>query len=192
MMTYFELKGRLENLREFRDRYAEYLNFTNRPENPAAQILLKRMQASAAMTVDSLKRIDLGAMLTKDAPARGSKTIRINLIKAVFRDEVIERFNLEEEAPLKILDRGIVRYQARLWRQKVQLFNPVFWLYHIVGLAARLPFLFLNRAGYGSPRVEKLTLVKIYVVLFQFGCYWALARYTGVIAWAKINLQTLF
>jgi hypothetical protein len=82
-MTYFEVKERLNSLIRFRKLYVEYVKFTNRESNPAAQMVRARMEPLTTLTVDSLKRVGLGSMLTRAAPARGGKTMKINLIRCL-------------------------------------------------------------------------------------------------------------
>lgn len=91
-MNYFEVKDRLESLLRFRTLYVEYIGFTNREENPAARIIRQKMEPLAPITVESLRQVGLGGMVTRDAPAHGGRKIRINLIKAIFRDLIIRRF----------------------------------------------------------------------------------------------------
>ena len=118
-MTYFEVKERLNGLLEFRQLYSEYINFTNRFANPAAKIVRDKMEPLTALTVDSLKRMRLGSIVTKTAPSAGGKNIKINLIMAIFRDKVIRDYNLSDDEPMKILNTGILKYRTRLWQQKI-------------------------------------------------------------------------
>ena len=96
MMDYFEVRQRLTNLTEFRRLYIEYLDFTNRFENPAAEIVLKKKERLLPMTVQSLRKTGLGGMITRDAPVHGGRRVRINVIKAIFRPHLIKRFNLDD------------------------------------------------------------------------------------------------
>ncbi|MDH3890148.1 MAG: hypothetical protein OEV49_03615 [candidate division Zixibacteria bacterium] len=182
-MTYFEIKERLAVLLEFRRLYSEYLDFTNRFSNPAAEIVRGKMEPLAAMTVDSLKRVKLGSMLTRNAPAEGGKKIRINLIRAIFRDKVIRDYNLDDGAPMKVLDTGIVKYRTRLWQQKIQLFNPVFWLLQVSAYLPLLPLNMLRKAGYDVLANEEAPLVRVLVLLFQVLCFYVLFKSTGLIDW---------
>ncbi|MCK4606309.1 MAG: hypothetical protein KAU35_03320 [candidate division Zixibacteria bacterium] len=188
MMTYFEVKQRLGILGKFRRLYAEYLTFVNREGNVAAQIVREKMEPLTSIAVDSLRRVDLGEMLTKDAPARGGRKIRINLIRAIFRDHIIRHYVLDEQAPLKVLDQGIVRYRSLLWKQTVHLFNPFFWLYHYTGFVARLPLLLFRHAGYDVDAAERLYSMRVFIVLFQVVFYYVLLRSLGVFDWFWRNL----
>ena len=181
-MTYFEVKERLENLLEFREMYRQYIQFTNRENNPAALMHREQIRPLAAMTVDSLRRVKLGAIITKDAPSRGGRSIRVNLIKAIFRDKVIRRFSLDERAPLDILDKGIVKYRSMLWRQKLMLFNPLFWLYEGIGFVARLPLLIFRKAGYDTLHAETLTSVRLYIIIVQLAIWYLLVKWSTVTA----------
>jgi hypothetical protein len=187
-MIYFEVKERLTCLLEFRRLYTEYLRFTNRYSNQAAQLVRAKMEPLAAMTVDSLRCVKLGSMLTKAAPARGGRTMKINLIRAIFRDNVIREYNLDERAPLRILDTGIVKYRTRLWRQKIQLFNPFFWLFQMTAFLAALPLHILRRAGYDTGRAEKTSVIRVYVASFQFVCLYVVFNWLGLIDWFQFYL----
>ena len=78
-------------------------------------MLLQKLEPMAALTVDSLRRVGLGSMITHDAPAKGGKKVRINIIKAIFRPHLVRHFSLEDSDVLKLLDRGIVKYRIRVW-----------------------------------------------------------------------------
>lgn len=189
-MTYFEVKERLDVLVEFRRLYTEYIEFTNRFANPAAAIVREKMEPLAAMTVDSLKRVRLGTMLTRNAPARGGRKVRINLIRAIFRHRVIEDFNLDDRAPMRVLDTGIVKYRSRLWRQKIQLFNPLFWLLHVTAYIAMLPVNMLHKAGYDVTVDEDTPLVRVFVLFFQIICFYVVFKSTGLVEWFLRQLLT--
>lgn len=191
MMDYFETKERLDNLAEFRRLYIEYISFTNRPHNPAGEMVRSKMQPLLSLTVESLRRVGLGGMITHDAPVHGGKKVRINLIKAIFRDHVIKRFNLDDTAPLEVLDRGIVKYRKLLWQQKVQLYNPIFWFYQFGVFLAKLPFHIFRAAGYDTDPAEKLAAVKVYLVVFQLAYFYALLKTVGFFDWLRIDILAL-
>lgn len=180
-MEYFEVRDRLRHLKRFRAIYKEYLAFTNRDRNPAAQLVLDKLEPMGRMVVDSLRRVNLGSVITRDAPSRGGRRIKINIVKAIFRENVKSYYSLNEKAPLDALDRGILIYQKRLWRQAIQLFNPVFWLYHFSGFLARLPILFLRRAGYDTDQAESRLSFKIWVLVVQVACFYAVFQGTGLL-----------
>jgi hypothetical protein len=181
----------LADLTEFRDLYRDYYAFTNREKNVPAQMVREKMRPLAAIVVDSLKRVDIGGMITRDAPVRGGRTVRVNLIRAIFRDNVTRQFSLDDHAPLEILEAGIVRYRRLLWQQRVQLFNPLFWLYHFVGYLAMLPFLIFRKAGYDTEKAEQLTSVRLYVILFQCAFFYFLARWSGILDWIWFDIIAL-
>ena len=103
MMDYFEVRERLDCLQQFRNQYAEFIEFTNRPNNVPAQMVRRKMEPLEPMVVESLKKVGLGRLITREAPASGGRKIRVNLIKAIFRDTVIKRFSVKDEEPLEIL-----------------------------------------------------------------------------------------
>jgi len=191
MMTYFEVKDRLDNLVGFRDLYREYIDFTNRENNIPALMVRKKMEPLADLAVDSLKRVKLGGLVTRDAPVRGGRKIRINLIKAIFRDHIIRRFSLDEKTPIEIIDRGIIEYRKLLWFQRIQLFNPVFWLYHVSGFMAELPILICRRAGYDTRKAEELTSVRFYMILFQIAFFYVVIKWSGLIDWIRFDILAL-
>lgn len=188
MMTYFEVKERLEALVLFRNQYAEYIEFTNRPTNVPAQMVLRKMEPLLTMTVESLKKVGLGRLITRDAPVRGGKKVRINLIKAIFRDEIIQRFSLKDREPLEILDEGILAYRNRLWPQKLQLANPLFWLFQFGVFLSRLPILVFQKAGFDTTQAEKAGSVKFYLATFQILYFYLIADAIGLIAWLRFDI----
>ena len=102
MMTYFEVRDRLKCLQRFRNLYAEYIDFTNRPNNVPAQMVLQKMEPMETMVVESVKKVGLGHLITREAPVHGGKRVRVNLIKAIFRDTVIRRFSVKDKEPLEM------------------------------------------------------------------------------------------
>jgi hypothetical protein len=190
-MNYFEVKDRLENLVRFRSLYVEYIGFTNREENPAAQILREKMQPLVPITVDSIRQVGLGGLVTRDAPVRGGRKVRVNLIKAIFRDAVIRRFSLTDREPLELLDKGILAYQKQLWVQKLQLFNPLFWVYQIVLWLARLPLTICRASGFDTSKAEQAAFVKLYLFLFQVGFYVWVAKAVGLFSWLRADIIAL-
>ena len=191
-MEYFELKDRLDNLEAFRDLYREYIDFTNRENNLPAQLIKKKMEPLASMAVDSLQEIGLGRIVTREASSDGGKKVQINIIKAIFRDKVIQRYLLDEMAPLDVLGEGIAKYRAMLARNKVQLANPLFWLYHFIGWVAKLPLMVFQKAGYDTRYAEKLTSVRVFVIVMQLAIWYILLDSTGVINSARLALIPLF
>jgi hypothetical protein len=95
-MSYFEVKERLENLTEFRNLYADYASFTNKPNNVPAQMVRQKMEPLVPMTVDSLRRVGLGHMVTHDAPVRGGRKVRINR----FRHSEVQAAPLDSETSI--------------------------------------------------------------------------------------------
>lgn len=181
-MEYFEIRDRLRNLKRFRAMYKEYLAFTNRDRNPAAQLVLEKMEPLVRLTVDSLRRVELGSMITRDAPARGGRRVKINIVKAIFRDKVKSYYSLDDQAPLRALDKGILLYQRRLWSQTIQLFNPLFWLYHFFGFLARLPILIARKSGFKTDRAESRPAVRVCMIAFQVLCFYALFHWLGLVS----------
>ncbi|MDD5425507.1 MAG: hypothetical protein PHN52_03350 [candidate division Zixibacteria bacterium] len=190
-MNYFEVKERLSNLKEFRQLYDEYMQFTNREKNVVALLTRRKMEPLVALAVDSLKQVGLGSMITRDAPVRGGRKVRINLIKAIFRDNLIRQFSLDDKTPMELLDKGIIKYKCLLWRQKVQLFNPLFWLFHFTGFLAISPLYILKRAGYDTGNAEKMSLVKFYILIFQLAAFYFLLQWSGTIAFIKFDILGL-
>ncbi|MBU8934704.1 MAG: hypothetical protein KOO62_11965 [candidate division Zixibacteria bacterium] len=191
MMIYFEVRERMAGLKEFRDLYREYLDFTNRENNIPAQIVRQKMEPMTIQVCDSLRRVKLGRLITRNAPAKGGKRVRINLIKAIFRDQLRRDYSLGDQAALDILDRGIIRYKTLLWRQTLVLYNPLFWLYHGAGFIAELPLLIFRRAGYSVEHAEKLTSVRLLKILIQVLVLVLVAKWVGVVDWIRIDILAL-
>ena len=190
-MNYFEIKERLDNLTEFRALYTEYIEFTNRATNVPAQMVRRRMEPLAPLAVDSLKKVGLGYLVTRDAPSRGGVKVQVNLIKAIFRDHVIQRFSLDEKEPLAILERGLQEYRQRLWAQKIQLFNPLFWLFQIGLFLARLPLYICQSAGFDTSRAERAPITKVYLVVVQILFFFLLAHAVGLTNWFRFDIIAL-
>ncbi|UCC43655.1 MAG: hypothetical protein JSU65_11040 [Candidatus Zixiibacteriota bacterium] len=190
-MLYFEVKDRLARLLEFRNLYSQYLGFTNRDNNVPAQLVREKMQPMTAEIVDSLRRVGMGGLVTRDAPVKGNRRVRINVIRAIFRDHVTRHYNLDDKEPLKVLDKGIIAYRRLKWRQAIQLVNPLFWVFNFIAFAARLPIHICRKAGYDTSHAESLTSVRLYIILFQFGAFYVLAKWTGLIDWLWIDIIAL-
>lgn len=191
MMTYFEVRNRLSNLEQFRELYREYSGFTNRESNLPAQSVRTRMEPLAALATDSLKRVGLGSMVTRDAETRGGRKIRVNLVKAIFRDHVVRTFDVRDAEVLGLLDRGIAAYKSRLWKQQINLFNPLFWIYQIGVFLADLPFLVFRAAGYDTDHAEHLTSARIYRLLVQVLFFGALIKWSGLLDWIRFDILAL-
>jgi hypothetical protein len=190
-MNYFEVKQRLDNLVEFRALYAEYVEFTNRATNVPAQMVRRRLEPLAPLAVDSLKKVGLGYLVTRDAPSRGGGRVQVNIIKAIFRDNVIQHFSLDEKEPLVILERGLQEYRRRLWVQKIQLFNPLFWLFQVGLFVARLPFHICQAAGYDTSRAESAPVTRVYLVAVQILFFFLLAHAVGLTNWFRFDIIAL-
>lgn len=191
MMTYFEARGRRDHLLDFRRLYHDYSEFTNKENNAAAQMLLQKLEPMAPLTVDSLRRVGLGSMITHDAPARGGKKVRINIIKAIFRPHLVRHYSLEDADVLKLLDRGIVKYRIRVWQQAINLFNPLFWLLQLIGFIADLPLHIFNRAGFDTEKAERQVSVRACRVIVQLLLVALLLKLTGVLDWIRFDILAL-
>lgn len=191
MMTYFEVRGRLEHLTEFRRLYHEYAEFLNKENNLPAQLLLARLEPMVALTVSSLRQVGLGTVVTRDAPSKGARKVRVNIIKAIFRPHIVRHFSIEDSEILGLLDRGIVKYRVRLWQQRLQLLNPLFWLYQMLAFAADLPLWIIRRAGYATENLERASVTKFYRVSVQFLLLAALLHWVGVFTWIRFDILAL-
>jgi len=191
MMTYFEARGRRDHLIEFRRLYREYSGFTNKDNNVPAQMALQKLEPMTALTVDSLKRVGLGTTVLRDAPAKGGRKVQVNIIKAIFRPHLIQHFSLEDSEVLRLLDRGIVKYRIRVWQQAINLLNPLFWLFQLIGFIADLPFHIFRRAGFDTERVESKPSARAYRLLVQVLVLAVLLKVTGVIDWIRFDILAL-
>ncbi len=183
MLTYFEIQDRIENLQQFRSLYRDYLKYPDRLTNDNAIRVREQMHGLAPLTVDSLKRVGLGRIATRTAKTRGDRPVQINVIKALFRDNIIQDFQIDDETPIKLIDRAILAWQQKMWRQKLQLFNPLFWLYHFFGFLAELPISLLRRARYDTSRFDEHPAVKAYVLLVQLLLFWVFFEAVGLVDW---------
>ncbi len=188
MMDYFEARDRLGGLIEFRKLYKEYISFTNRENNIPAQIIKDKLEPLLPMTVDSLNRAGLGALVARNAPTLGGKTVKVNIMRAIFRQNIIDRFRLEDNEPLRALDKGIMVYQTRLWKRRMNLFNPFFWLHNFIAYIAQHPLLILRRSGFDPVEAEKSPVIRVYMVLFQSFIYFLILKWIGLIDWIWFDI----
>lgn len=191
MMNYFEIRNRLANLEELRALYKEYISFTNRETNVPAQAVRTKMEPMAVLAIDSLRRVGLGSMVTRDAESRGGRKVRINLIKAIFRDHVVRRFDVRDNEVLTLLDRGIASYKSRLWKQQINLLNPLFWLYQFGALLADLPFMIFRSAGYDTEKAEKLTSARLLRLVVQLAFFAVLIKWSGLFDLIRFDILAL-
>ena len=182
-MNYFEVRQRLDVLRKFQKLYKDYISFTNRSDNPAAQLLLGKMRPLVPMTIDSLKHVGIGTIITHDAPARGRKKYKINMIKAIFRESLIQHFHLDENAPLEAIEAALVKYQVLISRARLQLFNPVFWLVLFIGYAANSPFILLAQCGFEIDDIRKSPVGRLIKLLIMLILIILIAEATGIRGW---------
>ncbi len=180
-MNYFETSKRLLTLKKFKKLYGEYISFTNRFENPAAQMLLRQMRPLVPMTIDCLKEVNVGTIVTSDAPSRGGKTYKINMIKAIFRKSLIQQFHLDEQEPLYAIEMAIVKFEMLKSRAFIQLFNPLFWVVEFISYIAEIPFIILERAGIDLVEFRKTSVAKLFKIVVITGLMFLIAETTGVI-----------
>lgn len=191
MMTYFEVRHRLANLEQLRALYKEYTGFTNRETNLPAQAVRTKMEPLSVLAIDSLRLVGLGSLVTRDAESRGGRKIRINLIKAIFRDHIVRNFDVRDHEVLTLLDRGIAAYRTRLWKQQIQLFNPVFWLFQMGAFLADLPFLIFRAAGYDTEKAEQLTSARIFRLTILVAFFALLIKWSGLYDLIRFDILAL-
>jgi len=182
-MNYFEVQERLGVLQRFRKLYIDYISFTNRFENPAAQIVSRQMRPLVPMAIDSLRRVQIGTIVTHDAPARGAKKYRINIIKAIFRESISRNFSLDDQAPLEAVEAAIAKYRVLRSRRLIQLYNPFFWLVQFIGYGAEMPLYLLKKAGFDVSAFRKNAggkFLKLTMVIFII---YVIVEGTGFRSW---------
>jgi hypothetical protein len=184
-VNYFETSKRLSTLKKFKKLYTEYICFTNRFENPAAQILLRQMRPLVPMTIDCLKEVKVGTIVASDAPSRGGKTYKINMIKAIFRKSLIQQFNLDDQEPLYAIETAIVKFEMLKSRAFIQLFNPFFWVFEFIAYIAEIPFIVLERAGIDLAEFRKTSVAKLFKIVIITGLLFVVAETAGVIDLVK-------
>ncbi|MEE9441321.1 MAG: hypothetical protein V3V99_01470 [candidate division Zixibacteria bacterium] len=182
-MNYFEINKRLAAIKKFRKLYLDYISFTNRFENPAAQMLLKKMRPLVPMTIDSMREAKVGTIVTHDAPARGSKRYKINIIKAIFRESLVRNFNLEDDAPMQALEATVVKYETMKSRAFFQLFNPFFWFIEFVGYAADGPYTLIDKAGIDTTEFRKTAGAKTIKLFLMAVIILLTVELTGLREW---------
>lgn len=191
MMNYFEIRNRLANLEELRSLYREYISFTNRETNVPAQAIRTKMEPMAVLAIDSLRRVGLGSMVTRDAESRGGRKVRINLVKAIFRDHVVRRYDVRDNEVLTLLDRGIASYKSRLWKQQINLLNPLYWLYQIGTLLADLPFMIFRSAGYDTEKAEQLISARLFRLVVQLVFFAVIIKWSGLFDLIRFDILAL-
>jgi len=188
-MNYFEITKRLAALSKFLALYNQYTSFTNRVENPAAQELLKEMKPLVPLTIESLRLVRVGTIVTHDAPARGGKSFRINVIKAIFRHSLIQHFRLDDEGPRQALEMAIVKYDTRRSRAFVQLFNPLFWLIELVAFGADIPYALLEKIGFELDDFRKTGAARAIKGILLLLIIAGLVKMTGLWDWIQEFLR---
>jgi hypothetical protein len=56
---------------------------------------------------------------------------------------------------------------------------------------ARLPITVCRAAGYDTSKAERAAAVKLYVLLFQVGFYFMLAKSVGLFSWLRADIIAL-
>ena len=153
-----------------------------------AKMIKDKLEPLVPLTVDSLNRANLGSMMSRMEPTLGGKKVKVNIIRAIFRDKIKERFRLEDGEPLWALDKGIAVYQSRLWRSRIQLFNPIFWLHNFIAYIAQHPLLILRRSGYDVIEAEKSPVIRAYILIFQLTAYFFILKWLGVVDWIWFDI----
>ncbi len=186
-MNYFEIKNRLDTLRKFRGLYIQILKTSSRHENKEAGKILTELRPLTPLTMNSLIKIGQGYKMIKIEKDFSGKRIRINIFRAIFRQKLQRRYGLDEKAPLKVLDSAIAEYQGNLWRQKIQLFNPLFWIITFVDFALGIP---LNLLGRIFPRADFETSLpaRLYLAAGQLIVFLYLADFAGLFGWLRWDL----
>lgn len=186
-MNYFEIRERLKALHKMRSLYKEYVRFTNRFENPAAQMILREMRPLVPMTIDSLKLAGVGSIVTHDAPAKGGKRYKINIIKAIFRESLVRNFSLEDDAPLEAIEAAIAKYRILQTRARLQLFNPLFWLVQFIGYGITIPFYIFQKCGFETNDFERTSVGRMIKIIIALGMIWVIYEATGIGRWLDLN-----
>lgn len=190
-MNYFETKKRLENLLEFRALYREFLEFPARYDYVPARIVLDKMRPRVSMVINSLIRIGQGNRMIKVEKSFGGKKVRVNMFKAIFHRKLQRRYSLDKRIPLKILDSAIASYQTRLWGQKIQLFNPVFWLFQISDYFLKIPLNLLDHFGYAD-RAEETVSGRVYLALGQLAIFGYFLKISGLFEFIRNDIIAVF
>jgi hypothetical protein len=181
-MNYFEARERLDALVRYRRQYVDFIAFTNRDRNVAALTVKSRLLEEQPFVLESLGKVNCGYLKTTDIPSEGGKALKINVVKAVFRDDLVHKYDLRDDTPLDELDRAISLYRNIRWREQLHLWNPLFWIHYFTSYVARLPFRVLESAGYDVAGVEQSAFTRGYVVVMQLICAFVILRHTGILA----------
>ncbi len=184
-MNYFEIRERLKTLHKMRRLYKEYLSFTNRFENPAAQIIISQMRPLVPMTIESLKYAGVGSIVTHDAPSKGGKRYKINIIKAIFRESLTKNFSLDDNGPLEAIEAALAKYRVLLTRARLQLFNPIFWLVQFVGYAISSPFFIMQKCGIDTADFEKTSVGRMIKLIIALAMLYLISEASGFSQWLR-------
>jgi len=189
-MTYFEIKNRLMQLRAFRGLYADFLNFPDRYHYTPAVITMDKMRVLVSQVIQSLINIGYGEKMIRVEKKFDGKKVRINIFKAIFRERLQRRYSLDDEIPLKILDSAIARYEGRLWRERILLFNPVYWVFLAFDYFLKLPFYIIQNSGV-EYRFDKTLSYKIYLAVGHFILFIYLLKISGLYNWLSRDILAL-
>ena len=181
-MNYFETKKRLEQLIKFRDLYRDFIEFPDRYHYTPAAVMMEKMRPLVTQVIHSLIAIDYGEKMIRKEKKFDGKRVRINIFKAIFRERLQRRYALEEDIPLKVLDSAIAKYQSMLWSRQIQLFNPIFWVFHVFDHFLRFPFMIIRNTGIKFD-FERSALFQIYLVAGHFLLFAYVLKITGLFTW---------
>jgi hypothetical protein len=183
-MNFFEISQRLREMERFRVLYKEFLSFTNRYSNPAARIVLSQLRPLAPVMIESLKQAGIGTIVARDAPSRGGKKYRINIIKAIFRQSLVEQFHIDDSETLAATEAAIAKYRVMRSRAMLQLFNPFFWLLVMLDFLAAAPFAVLRQCGFSEATdFEKSGAGKFIKLVLTLAMIAVLLAITGLGGW---------
>ncbi len=94
------------------------------------------------------------------APGVGGVIIPVNLFYAILKDT--SHGGVDQDWIRDTINETIGRTQQRLRLERVNMFNPLYWLYQVLVFLVRIPFHIVSVSGFDVSKVEDHFLGKVF------------------------------
>ncbi len=195
-MNYWNAKGAIRDLMEFRDVYVEWANRYYGPGldvPPQVRTKLVKLAPVMQTRLDALGS-DAGLWELQDAPLLGGKKHYAYLAQLIISPELAEKYRITPHAIIDTVDSSIGAYEAVLPELRRKLYNPIYLLGLAFRYLLRIPFAFLEGAGLNVRPFEMSRLGRA----FKFGWFLTMLSLAadlaglGVLDYLCRLLQSLF
>ena len=92
------------------------------------------------------------------------QTYVIELISNMFN---FYQYRISCEALFDVLQRAKARYENERFRARIRSFNPLWWIWQLIGDIAWLPFMILTQLGADKEVLSRNPIVKLFKLMFQ-------------------------